>query len=123
VRPSLHDLRDQFSEMAVPVLLAVGDEDVRCLETNLMLKSTLPNAGLWIRPNTGHALNLEEPFTFNAQIENFLDAVERSSWRRGFPGTEIDPKLGWCRRGCRDNSSVQVDPETANADLVCLHHK
>lgn len=46
LRPSLHDLRHQFSEMTVPVLLAVGDEDVRCLETNLMLKSTLPNAGL-----------------------------------------------------------------------------
>jgi len=29
LRPSLHDLRHQFSEMTVPVLLAVGDEDVR----------------------------------------------------------------------------------------------
>src|SRR6266478_6785959 len=29
LRPSLHDLRDQFLEMKVPVLLAVGDEDVR----------------------------------------------------------------------------------------------
>jgi len=26
-----------------------------------MLKSVLPNAGLWICPNTGHAINLEEP--------------------------------------------------------------
>ena len=48
LRPSLHDLRDQLSEMTIPVLLAVGDEDVACLETNLMLKSVLPNAGLWI---------------------------------------------------------------------------
>jgi pimeloyl-ACP methyl ester carboxylesterase len=121
LRPSLHDLRDQFSEMKVPVLLAVGDEDVRCLETNLMLKSTLPNAGLWMCPNTGHVINLEEPFAFNEQIENFLGAVERGSWRRGFPGTEIDPNPGWCRRACRDYSSVQVDPETADAGVVCLH--
>src|SRR6516162_3447319 len=64
LRPSLHDLRDQLSDMAIPVLLAVGDEDVRCLETNLMLKSALPNAGLWICPNTGHAINLEEPAAF-----------------------------------------------------------
>ena len=28
LRPSLHDLRDEFSGMTVPVLLAVGDEDV-----------------------------------------------------------------------------------------------
>src|SRR6266436_319620 len=65
LRPSLHDLRDQLSDMVVPILLAVGDEDVRCLETNLMLKSALPNAGLWICPNTGHAINLEEPAAFN----------------------------------------------------------
>jgi pimeloyl-ACP methyl ester carboxylesterase len=123
LRPSLHDLRDQFLEMKVPVLLAVGDEDVRCLETNLMLKSTLPNAGLWICPNTGHAINVEEPFAFNAQLENFLNAVERDSWRRGFPGTEVAPHLGWCRRACRDNSSVPVNNETANDDVVCLHHK
>src|SRR5882724_3662033 len=121
LRPSLHYLRDQLSDMAVPVLLAVGDEDVRCLETNLMLKSALPNAGLWICPNTGHAINLEEPTAFNAQIENFLGAVERGSWRRGFPGTDVAPHLGWRRRACRDNSSVQVDPETADAGVVCLH--
>jgi pimeloyl-ACP methyl ester carboxylesterase len=74
LRPSLHDLRDQLSGMVVPVLLAVGDEDVRCLETNLMLKSVLPNAGLWICPNTGHAINLEELAAFNAQVESFLGA-------------------------------------------------
>ena len=123
LRPSLHDLHHQFSETTVPVLLAVGDEDVRCLETNLMLKSTLPNAGLWICPNTGHAINLEEPTAFNAQIENFLGAVERGSWRRGSPGTQLVPNLGWCRRACRDKSSIQVDPETADAGVVCLHHK
>ncbi len=61
LRPSVHDMRDELSKMTVPVLLAVGDEDVRCLEPNLMLKSSLPNAGLWICPNTGHAIHLEEP--------------------------------------------------------------
>jgi pimeloyl-ACP methyl ester carboxylesterase len=122
LRPSLHDLRDQLSDMAVPILLAVGDEDVPCLETNLMLKSVLPNAGLWICPNTGHAINLEEPAAFNAQIENFLGAVERGSWRHGFPGNEIDPSLGLYRRGCRDHSLVHVNQERAAADVIRLHH-
>ena len=121
-RPSLHDLRDQLSDMAVPVLLAVGDEDARCLETNLMLKSALPNAGLWICPNTGHAINLEEPSAFNGQVEGFLSAVERGSWRHGFPGTEIVPRLGWSRGACRDHSHLQIDQETAGADVVRLHH-
>ncbi|MEO6779785.1 MAG: alpha/beta hydrolase [Bradyrhizobium sp.] len=85
LRPSLHDFHDQFSRMTIPVLLAVGDEDAPCLETNLMLKSALPAAGLWICPNTGHAMNLEEPAAFNAQVRNFLGAVERGSWKRGDP--------------------------------------
>lgn len=122
LRPSLHDLHDQLSDLAVPVLLAVGDEDVRCLETNLMLKSVLPNAGLWICPNTGHAINLEEPAAFNAQVVSFLGAVERGRWRHGFPGNEIDPNLGLYRREYRDHSPVQIDQETAGADVVRLHH-
>jgi hypothetical protein len=32
----------------------------------------LPNAGLWISPNTGHTINLEEPAAFNAHLETFL---------------------------------------------------
>ena len=82
-RPSLYDFKDAFAKMTTPVLLAVGDEDAPCLDTNLMLKSVIPTAGLWICPNTGHAINLEEPAAFNAQVENFFSAVERGSWRQG----------------------------------------
>lgn len=84
LRPSLHDFRDAFAKMTTPVLLAVGDEDAPCVATNLMLKSALPNAGLWIAPNTGHAINLEEPAAFNAALEAFFHAVESGSWRRGW---------------------------------------
>ncbi|MBX9646076.1 MAG: alpha/beta hydrolase [Xanthobacteraceae bacterium] len=122
-RPSLHDLRNQLSDMAVPVLLAVGDEDTRCLETNLMLKSALPNAGLWICPNTGHAINLEEPVAFNAQIENFLGAVERGNWRCGFPATVMIPSLETSRGARRDPSIVQIDQQTDGADVVRLHQR
>ena len=82
LRPSLHDFHDQFSRMSAPVLLAVGDEDLPCLETNLMLKQAIPGAGLWVCPNTGHAINLEEPAAFNAEVQGFLSAVERGAWRR-----------------------------------------
>ena len=114
LRPSLHDLRDQFSEMTIPVLLAVGDEDAACLETNLMLKSALPNAGLWICPNTGHGINLEEPAAFNAQIENFLGAVERGSWRRGYPRTEPRPVLQLQRRASKPAPRPIVNQEPAD---------
>lgn len=80
LRPSLHDFRDRFAKMTVPVLLAVGDEDAPCLETNLMLKAAIPSAGLWISPNTGHAINLEEPGRFNAELQSFFAHAERGSW-------------------------------------------
>ena len=80
LRPSLHDFRDAFAQMRIPVLLAVGDEDTPCLETNLMLKAAIPSAGLWICPNTGHAINLEEPAAFNAQVQAFLSDAERGTW-------------------------------------------
>src|SRR6266536_2167082 len=91
LRPSLHDFSDQFSHMAIHVLLSVGDEDVSCLEASLMLESVLPDAGPWVCANTGHSVNLEEPSRFNSQVEEFLSAVERGSWRRGYPVKTFTP--------------------------------
>src|SRR3954451_6779242 len=71
LRPSLYDFQDRFATMTTPVLLALGDEDEPCLETNLMLKRAMPGSGLWILPRTGHAVNLEEPAPFNAMVESF----------------------------------------------------
>ncbi|WFU79263.1 alpha/beta hydrolase [Bradyrhizobium sp. CIAT3101] len=110
LRPSLHDLADQLSTMRTPVLLALGDEDAPCLETNLMLKAVLPNAGLWISPNTGHSINLEDQAAFNAQVDSFLAAVERGSWRRGYPAIETESNLRF---------EMTLDPY-ANADVVPL---
>jgi pimeloyl-ACP methyl ester carboxylesterase len=117
LRPSLHDLRDHLSEMTKPILLAVGDEDVACLETNLMLKSALPNAGLWICPNTGHGINLEEPAAFNAQIEKFLAAVEHGSWRRFYSRTEPHAVLQLQRRASTAKMFSHVNQERADGIL------
>ena len=80
LRPSLFDFAADFAKMTIPVLLALGDEDEPCLETNLYLKRTIPSAGLWMAPRTGHAINLEEPAAFNAAIQEFLFAVELGRW-------------------------------------------
>jgi pimeloyl-ACP methyl ester carboxylesterase len=81
-RPSLEDFGKEFAGLAIPVLLIAGDEDEPCLETTLWLKRTLPNAGLWTSPNSGHAVNLEEPHAFNRTVEDFLHAVEHGRWGR-----------------------------------------
>jgi pimeloyl-ACP methyl ester carboxylesterase len=79
-RPSLYDFAAELAALAVPVLLAVGDEDEPCLEVNLYLKRTIPTAGLWVVPKTGHGINLEEPAAFNDALQRFFAAVEQDKW-------------------------------------------
>ena len=55
--------------------MLVGDEDEGCLEPALMLKRTIPTAGLAVLPRTGHTANLEEPDVFNRAVD--------ISWPRG----------------------------------------
>ena len=80
LRPSLYDLPDQLAKLTVPLLLVVGDEDDPCLDANVYLKRTVPSAGLWMVPRTGHAVNLEEPDAFNRVVQEFLSIVERGRW-------------------------------------------
>jgi pimeloyl-ACP methyl ester carboxylesterase len=82
-RDSIFDWEPQLKQMQVPTLLAVGDEDAPCIETNVFLKKVLPNAGLWIYPRTGHAINLEEPAAFNRACQDFFSTVERGRWTLG----------------------------------------
>ncbi|NGM87859.1 alpha/beta hydrolase [Parapusillimonas sp. SGNA-6] len=89
-RPSLEHFKDGLSKLDVPVLLAVGDEDNPCLETNLFLKRTLPDARLWVVPMTGHSVNLEECGAFNAVVQDFLHSVESAAWSRSASCVEED---------------------------------
>lgn len=79
-RPSLYDLTDELAALRVPVLVVIGDEDEGCLEPGLMLKRTVPSAGLAVFPRTGHTCNLEEPEPFNRVVQEFLSTVENGRW-------------------------------------------
>lgn len=79
-RPSLYDLRPQLAALRLPTLLVVGDEDEPCLAPALMLKRTIPAAGLVVLPKTGHACNLEDPAAFNAAVAHFLARAEHGAW-------------------------------------------
>ena len=76
-RPDLHDLEDRIRAVDLPAMIVVGDEDGPALEPSLYLKRTLPNAALWVFPNTGHAVNGEEPDLFNRALLDFLVLVEQ----------------------------------------------
>jgi len=80
-RPSLYALTSELAQITVPVLVLAGDEDEGCLEPALMLKRTIPTAGLAVLPRTGHTANLEEPDVFNRAVDQFLAAVARGAWQ------------------------------------------
>ncbi|HTP63709.1 MAG TPA: alpha/beta hydrolase [Burkholderiales bacterium] len=79
-RDPVYHWEAQLKEMTVPTLVVVGDEDEPCVEPSVFLKRTLPKAGLWMCPRTGHAINLEEPAAFNREVAAFFAAVERGRW-------------------------------------------
>lgn len=84
-RPSLYDLTDALAALDVPTLVVAGDEDDGVLEADLMLKRTIPRAGLAVLPKTGHVGNLEEPALFNSLVERFLAQVDAGRWDRRDP--------------------------------------
>jgi pimeloyl-ACP methyl ester carboxylesterase len=84
-RPSLYGLTAELTQVRVPVLVLVGDEDEGCLEPALMLKRTIPTSGLVVLPRTGHTANLEEPDLFNRVVGDFLAAQARGAWRQRDP--------------------------------------
>ncbi|WP_436640633.1 alpha/beta fold hydrolase [Microbaculum sp. FT89] len=86
-RPSLYDFETQFAALGVPTLLVVGDEDDHCVKPSLFLKRTIPTAGLAVLPKTGHAVNLEEPASFNGIVADFLAQVEHGRWPARDPST------------------------------------
>jgi pimeloyl-ACP methyl ester carboxylesterase len=79
-RPSLYAMQEQLASCQAPVLVIAGDEDNGVLETDLMLKRTIPRCGLAIFPKSGHVTNLEEPALFNTFVQGFLTAVEHGKW-------------------------------------------
>jgi pimeloyl-ACP methyl ester carboxylesterase len=86
-RPSLYDLRERLAAVTTPVLLVVGDEDDGCLDVDVMLKRTMPRAGLSVLSRTGHTVNHEEPAVFNAVLKAFLDEVAAGRWPVRDPAT------------------------------------
>lgn len=79
-RPSLYAMQDELAECEPPVLVIAGDEDDGALETDLMLKRTIPRCGLAVLPRSGHVTNLEEPALFNGLLERFFAAVDHDKW-------------------------------------------
>ena len=93
-RPSLWDLTDRMGKLEVPTLIMTGDEDDPCLEPGILMKRMIPSAALVVFPNTGHALNIEEPDLFNQALADFFHQVESGRWPRRDPRSVTGSILG-----------------------------
>ena len=79
-RPTVFELEDKLKSLRVPTLIMIGDEDEPCIEPGIFMKRTIPVSGLSCFPQSGHAINLEEPDLFNRTVLDFLTAVEAELW-------------------------------------------
>lgn len=79
-RPSLYALVDDMKRIRVPTLIITGDEDWPCLQPALLMKQSIASAALSVLPNTGHAVNIEEPDEYNRIVGHFLNQVDSGRW-------------------------------------------
>ena len=79
-RPPVFALEDGMRALTVPSLIMLGDEDEPCIEPSVFMKRCIPTSGLVMFPQSGHAINLEEPDLFNRAVADFLTAVEAGKW-------------------------------------------
>jgi pimeloyl-ACP methyl ester carboxylesterase len=80
-RPTIYSLERGLRRLKVPLHMMSGDEDNNCLEPGIFIKRVCPSASLTVVPNTGHAVNVEEPDLFNRLTAEFLAQVDSGRWR------------------------------------------
>jgi pimeloyl-ACP methyl ester carboxylesterase len=79
-RPSLYSLVEEMKRITVPTLIITGDEDWPCLLPGILMKQSIPSAALAVMPNSGHAINIEEPEEYNRIVGDFLTQVDCGRW-------------------------------------------
>ena len=79
----------ELKTLKVPTLIILGDEDDPCLEPALFMKKNIPRSGLVVVPQTGHAVNIEEPEIFNRSVSDFLTAVDAGKWETRTSGSGV----------------------------------
>lgn len=80
-RPTIYNLERGLAKLRVPLHIMTGDEDNNCLDPGVFMKRVCPSAWLTVLPNTGHAVNVEEPDLFNRITAEFLAQVDSGRWR------------------------------------------
>jgi pimeloyl-ACP methyl ester carboxylesterase len=80
-RPTIYSLERGLARLKVPTHIVTGDEDSLCLEPATFIKRVCASARLTVLPNTGHAVNVEEPHLFNQLTDEFITLVDSGRWQ------------------------------------------
>ncbi len=81
-RPTIFALESALHALELPTLVIIGDEDEPCVDPAVFMKRHIPSAGLLVLPQSGHAVNLEEPALFNTAVLEFFRLAEAGRWAR-----------------------------------------
>ena len=81
-RPPVFALEEEMRALTLPTLIMLGDEDDPCIEPSIFMKRCISTSGLVMFPQSGHAINLEDPDLFNQSVQDFLISVETGKWAR-----------------------------------------
>src|SRR5688572_8469242 len=94
-RPSLYELVEAMKKIRVPVLIVTGDEDDPCIEPALLMKRSIPAAGLAVLPRAGHTINIEDPEAFNRVLFEFFMLVDQGRCAPRDPRSSASGILGF----------------------------
>lgn len=67
---------DRLEEVSVPALLLVGARDRKFVEIAGRMNALLPRSTLWIVPDAGHAVHLEQPEVYADLVADFAATDE-----------------------------------------------
>ena len=66
-------LWSSLPQLGLPVTLLVGEHDARYVEIAARMRAGLPAARLWVVPEAGHTVHLDQPGRFAQLIKTVLD--------------------------------------------------
>jgi 3-mercaptopyruvate sulfurtransferase SseA/pimeloyl-ACP methyl ester carboxylesterase len=106
------NLIDSLEQLAMPVLVAVGEQDVPGFrEMSAVLARRIPGAQYHTVPGAGHMVNMERPAEVNELLSQFLDGLHDESANRD--RVLVDP--GWLEEHLDDPSVRVVEVDVSRA--------
>jgi len=67
-----HITREQLKKIKCPTLVIGGDHDIILTEHTLYIAKSIPNAYLWILPNSSHSTLIDYKDQFNKTVDDFF---------------------------------------------------